>query len=221
MAHTRTWDNTTPTGGSNLSAGDDAIRNFKVDTDERMQVDHEWATDTTVDGRHTKVTMLQAAAPTQIANYGILFVEDVSSKPELKFIDEDGDVVILTDGGLHALLGINNAWTKGQAVAEVTLTDAEPTTVDASLSNAFKWTIAGNRTLSVPTNGKSGQIVSIRIIQDATGSRTLTPNSSYKKVAGLDLTLSTTAAKEDLLIMYFDGTVWTIQSLNKDIKASV
>lgn len=36
MAYTRNWDNTSPAGGSQLSAGDDAIRAMKVDLDERL-----------------------------------------------------------------------------------------------------------------------------------------------------------------------------------------
>jgi len=36
MAYTRTWDSTTPTATSQLSAGDDAIRALKVDIEERL-----------------------------------------------------------------------------------------------------------------------------------------------------------------------------------------
>lgn len=36
MAYTRTWDSTTPTATSQLSAGDDAIRALKVDLEERL-----------------------------------------------------------------------------------------------------------------------------------------------------------------------------------------
>lgn len=36
MAYTRTWDSTTPTATSQLSAGDDAIRALKVDVEERL-----------------------------------------------------------------------------------------------------------------------------------------------------------------------------------------
>ena len=222
MAHTRTWDETVPAGTSNVSSGDDDIRNFKVDTRERMAIDHVWNIGVNTDGYHNKCTFpVQGADPTQLASAGILYTKDVSSKAELFFRDEDGDVIQLTAGGLHALLGINSSWTKGQATTEVQLTDATTINVDASLSNAFRVTLGGNRTLAVPTNGKSGQTISIRFIQDGSGSRTITLNSSYRKVNGLNLTLSTTAADEDLMVMYYDGSTWSVQALNKDIKTTV
>lgn len=221
MAATRTWDETTPAGSSNVSAGDDSIRNFKVDVRERMALDHVWNVDQATDGFHKQLTMPVQSDPTQVASAVLVYSKDVSAKAELHVRDEDGDIVQLTDGGLHALLGINSAWTKGQAVAEVTLTDQATITIDAALSNSFKVTLAASRTLAVPTNGKSGQTISIRFIQDGGGGNTITMNSSYKKVSGLPLVLSTTGSKQDLMVMYYDGSVWSVQALNVDIKASV
>jgi hypothetical protein len=41
-------------------------------------------------------------------------------------------------------------------------------------------TLAGNRTLAAPTNGKPGQEGFIRVVQDATGGRTLSFAAAYK-----------------------------------------
>lgn len=66
-------------------------------------------------------------------------------------------------------------------------------------------TIAGNRTLAKPHNAKAGQVGRIRIVQDGTGSRTLTiaASSNYKYAGGTAPTLSTAASSDDVL--YFDA----------------
>jgi len=74
-----------------------------------------------------------------------------------------------------------------------TLTDGATITPDFSLSCNFTVTLGGNRTIAAPTNQVAGQSGSIFIIQDATGSRTLTWNSAWDFPAGTAPTLSTTA----------------------------
>lgn len=86
----------------------------------------------------------------------------------------------------------------------VTLTDAATIALDASLGNHFKVTLAGNRTLGVPTNAVDGQKIMIEVIQDATGSRTLTltTGSAGSFAFGSDITgvtLSTAANKVDFI----------------------
>jgi len=55
----------------------------------------------------------------------------------------------------------------------VTLVDAPTISLDASLGDVFRVTLAGNRTLSI-SNAKDGQMISLEIKQDAVGTRTLT-----------------------------------------------
>ena len=74
-----------------------------------------------------------------------------------------------------------------------TLTDGATITPDFSASCNFTVTLGGNRTMAVPTNQVAGQSGSIFILQDATGSRTLTWNSAWDFPAGTAPTLSTTA----------------------------
>jgi hypothetical protein len=81
-----------------------------------------------------------------------------------------------------------------------TLTDAASITVDFSLGNNFLVTIGGNRTLAAPTNAVAGQTGQIYVIQDSTGSRTLSYNSVYQFVSGAAPTLSTGAADVDILV---------------------
>lgn len=92
-------------------------------------------------------------------------------------------------------------------VPPVVLTDAATIATDVSLSLHFRVTLAGNRTLGNPTNPVDGQKVIWEIIQDATGSRTLTLGSAF--ALGTDIsavTLTTTASKRDLLGAVYNST---------------
>jgi hypothetical protein len=91
-----------------------------------------------------------------------------------------------------------NAFSKNQSVAYVALTDGATIAVDASLSNNFRVTLAGNRTLANPTNLTDGMVLNFRIKQDGTGSRTLAYGSKYKFPSGAP-TLSTSASAVDLI----------------------
>jgi hypothetical protein len=92
--------------------------------------------------------------------------------------------------------------------AEATLTDGATVTWDVSTAPVCKLTLGGNRTLSAPTNGANGQFISIAVIQDATGSRTLTWNSVFEFTADTAPTLTTTVSKADLFVFRYNGTVW-------------
>ena len=58
--------------------------------------------------------------------------------------------------------------------------------------------MGGNRTLAAPTNSSTGQFISILVIQDGTGSRTLSFNAVYEFKDDTAPTLTTTAAKGDV-----------------------
>ena len=92
--------------------------------------------------------------------------------------------------------------------AEGTLTAGATVTWDVGSSPVAKLTLGGNRTISAPTNGATGQFISIAVIQDATGSRTLTWNSAYEFTADTAPTLTTTVSKADLFVFRYNGTVW-------------
>jgi len=85
------------------------------------------------------------------------------------------------------------------AFAEVALTDAATIAVDMSAFLNAAVTLGGNRTLGNPTNPKVGQTGYIRLIQDATGSRTLAFGSAWKRQGGAP-TLSTAAGAVDVLV---------------------
>jgi hypothetical protein len=83
------------------------------------------------------------------------------------------------------------------------LLDGATISVNASLANTFRLTLAGNRTLANPTNLSAGQHLFFRIKQDATGSRTLAFGSKYKFPGGAAV-LSTAANALDVISCQYD-----------------
>ena len=103
-------------------------------------------------------------------------------------------------------LGTTQIWTSQQYFASGTLTDGAAIAWNLSTHQTAKVTLGGNRTLSTPTNMKDGGTYILRIIQDATGSRTLAFATVFLFPAGAAPTLTTTANAVDLLSCTSDGT---------------
>lgn len=87
-----------------------------------------------------------------------------------------------------------------------TLTDGATISWDTSLGQVATVTLAGNRTFAAPTNLVNGGFYSLNVIQDATGSRTISWNSVFKWDAGTAPILSTAASAKDFFIFRSDGT---------------
>jgi hypothetical protein len=134
-------------------------------------------------------------------------IVDGSGTPAIKEI-VSGDVLDLT--GLQVKLG-----------TEATLTDGSTVAWDVSASPIAKLTLGGNRTLSAPTNAVgSGQYISLLVIQDGTGSRTLTWNAAYEFTADEAPTLTTTASKGDLFTFRYNGSKWLEVGRNLNLTLS-
>ena len=95
-------------------------------------------------------------------------------------------------------------------MTEDTLSDGATVTWDVIASPVSKLTMAGNRTLSAPsgTTPAAGQFISLLIIQDGSGSRTITWNAAYEFTGDTAPTLTTTAAKGDLFTFRYNGSKW-------------
>ena len=103
-------------------------------------------------------------------------------------------------GAVSTLLGKKLRMTAGGAIADlVTLTDGTNIAVDLNTGQNFTVTLGGNRTLSNPTNCVAGQVGSVFITQDGTGSQTLAFGSSWDFIGGTAPVLSTDAAARDRL----------------------
>ena len=86
------------------------------------------------------------------------------------------------------------------APAVTELTDGATIAVDAALGNDFYVTIAGDRTMEAPSSPADGQTLILELIQDGTGSRTVTWASGtggYSFGSGSAPVLSTAAAATD------------------------
>jgi hypothetical protein len=90
------------------------------------------------------------------------------------------------------------------------LTDDATITWDVIDSPVAKVTLGGNRTLSAPsgTTPFAGQFVSLLIIQDGTGGRTVTWNAVYEFAADTAPTLTATASLGDLFTFRYNGAKW-------------
>tara|TARA_R110000803_G_C11879019_1_gene309470 strand:+ start:429 stop:833 length:405 start_codon:yes stop_codon:yes gene_type:complete len=104
--------------------------------------------------------------------------------------------------------------------AEIALTDQATVTWDASTQEVCKLTLGGNRTLAAPSNGTTGQFISILLIQDGTGGRTVTWNAVYEFTADTAPTLTATAAKGDVFVFRYNGAKWLEVGKNLNLTLS-
>ena len=104
--------------------------------------------------------------------------------------------------------------------SETTLTDGATVTWNAETQDVAKVTLAGNRTLSSATSGTTGQFISLLIIQDGTGSRTLTWNAAYEFASDTAPTLTTTANLGDLFVFRYNGSKWLEVGRNQALTLS-
>ena len=88
------------------------------------------------------------------------------------------------------------------AAAPANLTDAASIAWDMSTAIVARVTIAGNRTLGVPTNPKAGVTYLVEITQDANGSRTLAFASCWKFGDAGAPTISTAPGATTMIVAY-------------------
>jgi hypothetical protein len=106
--------------------------------------------------------------------------------------------------------------TKSAVADIVSLTDGVSISVDFNAGQNFAVQLAGNRTLENPSNCVAGQVGSIIIVQDGTGSRTLSYASSWKFPGGTAPTLSTAISAVDRVdyIVYTSTAVQALATLD-------
>jgi hypothetical protein len=113
------------------------------------------------------------------------------------------DADVGTSGDKLPKLNAENTWSAQQSSSIATLTDATNIAWDVSTKQKAKVTITDNRTMNAVTNAVEGTSYFLWIIQDGTGSRTITWTTSG--AGSFDFgtegqpTLTTTADKADLL----------------------
>lgn len=118
-----------------------------------------------------------------------------------------GIPVVLMDDGIqfHIIGNGANAPLTNPAYTDQTLTDGASVSWNVALGGIATLTLAGNRTMAAPTNLKKGVYI-LHVIQDATGSRTITWNAVFKWQSAVAPVLSTGANKRDIISFVCDGT---------------
>lgn len=116
----------------------------------------------------------------------------------------DKVVVVSSDGKIKTVSSVGT--TVNLLASAQTLTDGATVSWNTNSGLKAKVTLAGNRTMAAPTNLIDGGTYVLFVIQDGTGSRTLTWNSIFKWPNGAAPTLSTTASAVDIISFVSDGT---------------
>jgi hypothetical protein len=101
---------------------------------------------------------------------------------------------------------VANEFTATQNFNATTLTDAATVAWDASANQVTSVTITDNRIIGLPTNLVDGAFYHLTVIQDGTGSRTLTWNAVFKWPSDTAPTLTTTASEQDEFTFRSNGT---------------
>ena len=141
----------------------------------------------------------------------ILRITNSSSDVVIKPTVDAKDIIFQQYDGTSILEINDGAYAKFTAAAiapEATLTDASTVTWNALTQSVAKVTLGGNRTIGLASGGVSGAFISILIIQDGTGSRTVSWNAAYEFAADTAPTLTTTASKGDLFVFRYNGAKW-------------
>ena len=132
-----------------------------------------------------------------------------SSDVVVKPLVDAKDIIIQQFDGTSLVEFNDGAFSKFTAMAyfpEATLTDASTISWNVLTSPVAKVTLGANRALGAATGAQAGQFVSLLVIQDGTGSRTLTFNAAYEFKDDTAPTLTTTAAKGDLFVFRYNGS---------------
>jgi hypothetical protein len=141
-------------------------------------------------------------------NAGGTYPDGSAAVPSITFSDDTDTGFYRASSGVIGVTSNNSAktmallenvqtFTAAQRAAITTLTDAATVTPDFSLNNNFTITlnVAGSsRTIANPTNLVAGQSGSLFVIQDGTGSRTITWGSYWDWAAGGTAPILSTAA---------------------------
>lgn len=117
------------------------------------------------------------------------------------------------EGGVHGggsggggnLLNTPNVFKRNQSVAPQVLSSASTIAIDASLSNTFGITLAGNVTIANPSGLTDGMLLSIFIRQDAAGGHSVSFGNKFRWAGGVAPVLSTAPNAADIVRAQYDA----------------
>jgi len=129
-----------------------------------------------------------------------VIIKPIVDAKDIIFQQRDGTEVMRIEDGAHMSLAA------AAVNPEATLTDASTISWNVLTSPVAKVTLGANRTLGAGTGAIAGQFVSLLVIQDGTGSRTLSFNAAYEFKDDTAPTLTSTASKGDLFVFRYNGS---------------
>ena len=129
-------------------------------------------------------------------------IKPLTDAKDIIFQQYDGTSILEINDGAYA------KFTAAAVAPEATLTDASTVTINALTQSVSKVTLGGNRTIGLASGGVAGAFISILVIQDGTGSRTVSWNAAYEFAADTAPTLTTTANLGDLFVFRYNGAKW-------------
>jgi hypothetical protein len=183
--------------GAELILDVDADTTLRADTDDQIDIK-------IANADHVKLA----------TSSGDTVIQPTTDAKDIIIKQFDGnELVNFNDGGY-------SSFTRAAFFPEATLTDASTISWDVSTSSVAKVTLGANRTLGAATNAQTGQFVSLLIIQDGTGSRTVTFNAAYEFKDDTAPTLTTTAAKGDLFVFRYNGSKFLEVGRNQNLTLS-
>ena len=149
-----------------------------------------------------------------LSSSGDTVIQPMVDTKDIIFKQFDGTgVLAINDGAYAEFLGAG-------IVPEATLTDASTITWNGLTQSVCKVTLGANRTMGLASGGVSGAFISILVIQDGTGSRTITWNAAYEFTGDTAPTLTTTANKGDLFVFRYNGAKWLEVGRNLNLTLS-
>ena len=141
----------------------------------------------------------------------VLTITNSSSDVVVKPIVDTKDLIFQQRDGTEVFRVEDGAYMSLAAMAvnpEATLTDASTISWNSLTSPVAKVTLGANRTIGAATGAVAGTFASLLVIQDGTGSRTLTWNAAYEFAEDTAPTLTTTANLGDLFVFRYNGAKW-------------
>jgi len=201
--------------GAELILDVDADTSITADTDDQIDIKIGGADDFAF-----KANSFEVQTGSKIDLNGTELVLDADADSSIT-ADTDDQIDFNTGGTDRFQITTANAkFNVGAYNAEATLTDASTISWDVSTSPVAKVTLGANRTLGAGSNPQTGQFVSLLIIQDGTGSRTVTFNAAYEFKDDTAPTLTTTAAKGDLFVFRYNGSKFLEVGRNQNLTLS-
>jgi len=183
--------------GAELILDADADTSITADTDDQIDIK-------IANADHVKLT----------SSSGDTVLQQSTDAKDIIIKQYDGtELVNFNDGGY-------SSFTSAALNPEATLTDGATVSWNALTQPVAKVTLAGNRTMAAPSGGVTGQFIALLVIQDGTGSRTLTWNAVYEFKDDTAPTLTATASKGDNFTFRYNGSKWLEVGRNLNLTLS-